>query len=93
MKKIIMMDSNHCFGLPKIIIPKKKNIILELNDNNNKFGYYPLLYAIINDNKEMQPSAGNNNTEIVNKLLDYFKDKNITLELNKKDNYGFYLLF
>jgi len=47
------MDSNHCFGLPKIIIQKKKNIILELNDNNNKFGYYPLLYAIINDNKEM----------------------------------------
>jgi len=50
---------------------------------NEKYeNFYPLLIA-----------AGNNNTEIVNKLLDYFKDKNITLELNKKDNYGFYLLF
>ncbi|OUM69157.1 hypothetical protein PIROE2DRAFT_3054 [Piromyces sp. E2] len=76
----------------EIIINYANNhrIILEINENGN----FPLLYVLNN----------NNNFEMVKVLLDYAKSiedellmdyahvRNIIIKMNKKDNYGAFLL-
>jgi len=51
----------------------KKNIILDMNEKNER-GNYPLICAITN-----------NNTEIVKEIIDYAKENNIILEMNEND--------
>jgi len=58
----------------------EKNIILELNEKDNK-SKYPFLIAF------------NNNIEMTQLLIDYANKKNIALELTDYNNdYGFYSL-
>ncbi len=58
----------------------EKDIILEINNKNEK-GNYPLLNAIVN-----------NNIELIKLLIDYAKGKNIIFDINGKDENGNYPL-
>jgi len=61
-------------------MPKKNNILLEINERNN-FGDYPLL-----------KSFSYYNTGIMKLLINYANENNIVLTVNEKNNFGDYPL-